>query len=65
MQDEEIKKDETTPITVEVSETEVTETEEGTEANVKKVVVTGAHVAGEDTKVEIVTEETESSETAE
>ncbi len=57
MQDEEIKKDETTPMTVEVSETE-----EGTEASVKKVVVTGAHVAGEDTKVEIVTEESEESE---
>lgn len=65
MQDEEIKKDETTPITVEVSETEITETADGAEAHVEKVVVTGTHVAGEDTKVEIVTEETESSESAE
>ncbi len=65
MQDEEIKKDETTPITVEVSETEITETANGAEAHVEKIVVTGAHVEGEDTKVEIVTEETESSESAE
>lgn len=62
MQDEEIKKDETTPITVEVSETEITETRDGAEAHVEKIVVTGAHVAGEDTKFEIVTEESEESE---
>lgn len=65
MQDEEIKKDEATPMTVEVSETEITETTEGAEAHVEKVVVTGAHVEGEDTKVEIVTEESESTESEE
>lgn len=52
-------------MTVEVSETEITETTEGAEAHVEKVVVTGAHVADEDTKVEIVTEETEESVTEE